>query len=109
MRVLRRAAVFVVLAMVVGAPWGMAAQTHTDVQGRFHGRHVGRGSTVGLLDYLRSLLTGFGIKAGSQVGPLEACPTWDLFCGGEPLGGPQTQNSESGCTIDPLGVCSPGH
>jgi hypothetical protein len=109
MRVLRRAAVFVVLAMVVGATWGRAAQTHTDVHGRSHGRQVGRGSAVGLLDYLRGLLMGIGIKAGSQVGPLEACSTGDPFCGGEPLGGTQTQEGEEGCGIDPLGHCAPGH
>ena len=109
MHVVRRVAAVVVILVVVGAPWALAAQTYTDGHGRDHGQHVSRDGSVGLLDYLWGLVRGFGMKAGSQVVPLEACSNRDPFCGGEPLGGSQAQESDAGCGIDPLGHCSPGH
>lgn len=109
MRVLRRAAVFVVILVVVGAPWALAAQTYTDGHGRDHGQHVNRDSSVGLLDYLWGLLKHLGAKPGLKANPLNACPNGNPVCGGKPIDGAQTQDPEAGCTIDPLGVCSTWH
>ena len=97
MRVLRTAAVLVLLGLTLGAPWASAAQARSDIPQRELKRATP--SALHLLDPWQSLITILLMKAGCRIDPLGHCAP----------GGTQTQDTDAGCTIDPLGRCTPGH
>jgi hypothetical protein len=108
MRVLRRAAVLILLALTLGTPWAGATP------------HRPAGATPQhFLDYLAGLLSDFWLKTGCTVDPLGRCVTGtqiqnpDGGCTVDPLGrcvtSPQTPSTDGGCTMDPNGRCLPGH
>ena len=108
MRTLRRAAVFILLGLILGTPWAGASPPRL---AGFTAQHV--------LDYLGGLLTSFWLKGGCTIDPNGRCVTGtqtqnpDSGCMIDPDGGcaPGTQilSTDSGCTIDPDGRCTPGH
>jgi hypothetical protein len=102
MRVLRIAAVFVVLGMIIGAPWAAAAKprqkAHTQLPMSLS-RNV-----LTLVDYLKRLLASFG--TGDALNLAGICSPESPGCWAT---NGQVQNSEAGCGADPLGSCSPNH
>jgi uncharacterized protein with LGFP repeats len=98
MRTLRRAAVFVLLGLILGAPWSAAL-----------GARPGRVSPeatraepmpLALLQPLWNLLARAWSKEGCTMDPLGRC-----LPGTAPTSDPQT---DEGCRIDPLGGCLAG-
>lgn len=86
MRILRRAAVLILLGLTLGTPWAGASPL----------RPAGA-SSQHFLDYLGGLFTTLWLKGGCIMDPLGRCTP-----------GPQPQNVDGGCTMDPLGRCAPG-
>jgi hypothetical protein len=97
MRVLRRAAVLMVLlGLILGTPGIFAAPARP----REHRPAKTAGwSAVQIFDALWSRIAGW-TKAGLGIDPL-GNPS--------PSNGTPTQNVDAGCTIEPLGQCLPGH
>jgi hypothetical protein len=98
MRVLRRAAVLMVLlGLSLGTPGIFAAparsQAHRPAKTAIR-------SGVSLFEALWRGIVGSWIKAGAGSDPLGSAGSSN---------GSQTQNTEEGCTIEPWGHCSPGH
>ncbi len=94
MRVLRRAAVLILLGLTLGTPWAGASPLRPAAQS-----HPSRRATAQhVLDYLGGLLTSFWLKTGCTIDPNGRCAP-----------GTQTRNIDAGCGMDPLGHCAPGH
>ena len=94
MRVLRRAAVLILLGLTLGTPWAGATPPRPAAQS-----HPPKRATVQhVLDYLGGLLTSFWLKTGCTIDPLGRCAP-----------GTQILQVDGGCTIDPLGRCAPDH
>jgi len=108
MRNFRRAAVFILLGLILGTPWAGASPP----------RPAGITSQH-FFAYLGGLLTSFWLKTGCIMDPNGRCVMGaqtqnpDGGCTIDPLGrcvtGTQTQSTDGGCTMDPLGRCTPGH
>jgi hypothetical protein len=106
MRVRRRAAVLILLALTLGTPWAEASPLRP-----------ARATSQVFLDYLDGLLTSFWLKGGCTVDPNGRCVTGSQpqkgGCTMDPDGrcvtGTQIQNPDGGCTIDPDGRCAPSH
>ncbi len=107
MRIVRRAAVLILLALSLGTPWAGASPL------RLKGstpRHV--------LDSLGGLLASLWLKGGCVIDPLGRCApgappqSTDSGCTMDPLGrcapGAQNPTTDGGCTMDPDGRCAPG-
>ncbi|MEO6193811.1 MAG: hypothetical protein ABIS20_12435, partial [Thermoanaerobaculia bacterium] len=95
MRVPRKAAVLVLLALSLGTSGLFAAKAPSE------GRpaKTATRSAAHLFDALWGRVTGVWIKEGCRIDPLGRCST-------NPA--PQTQPADAGCGSDPLGRCSPG-
>ncbi len=101
MRVVRRAAVLILLGLSLGFPGASLAKARPEKT-----PPQTRGAALNALDLLNSLshfLTRLGFKADCSIDPLGQCMA------STPAPGAQTQNTEAGCGMDPLGACSPGH
>ena len=124
MRVLRRAAVFVLLGLILGAPWAAALEARPDGVPR-QATWAAR-STLDILHPLWNLLARVWNKEGCTIDPLGGCvpkadsgaqaTTSKEGCRMDPLGGclPGTTptngvQGDEGCTMDPLGRCGPSH
>lgn len=99
MRVLRRAAVLMVLlGLSLGTPGIFAAPARSRTH---HPAKMAAWSGGRLFEAMWRGLAGW-IKSGPGIDPL-----------GSPQAGPtngsQTQNIDAGCEIDPLGRCASGH
>jgi hypothetical protein len=97
MPALRRAAVLVLLGLILAAPWAAALEARSERAPQEATREAR--SPLDLVHSFWSLLA----EAWSKEG-----------CAGDPLGGcaPRTApttgvQSDAGCTIDPLGGCRP--
>ena len=93
MRILRVAAVLILLGLSLGTSGASAAKARSE--GRPRPARTVLGSTAQLWDLVR----GFWIKEGCRIDPLGRCL---------PSPAPQTQNTDAGCVIDPWGRCSLG-
>jgi hypothetical protein len=96
MRVLRKAAVLVLLGLSLGTSGVFAAQAQSEGP-----RHPAKVVTPGA-SYIAPVwhrFVGLWLKAGCTINPLGQCHS---------IPGTQSQ-SDSGCGIDPLGRCSSGH
>src|SRR5436305_13655379 len=93
MRVLRRAAVLILLGLNLGTPWAGATPPRSAAQS-----HPSRRATAQhVLDYLSGLLTSFWLQGGCTIDPDGRCAP-----------GTQLLNADEGCTLDPNGRCAPG-
>jgi hypothetical protein len=100
MRVLRRAAVLMVLlGLSLGTPGIFAAQARSAAR---RPAKTAVWSSVHLLDALWGRIVGGWIKAGLGSDPLGSPQAGSA-------NGAQTQNLEAGCTINPWGQCLSGH
>ena len=99
MRTLRRAAVFVLLGLILGAPWAAALEARPERAPHEVTRPAR--SALDLLQPLWNLLARAWNKEGCRIDPLGGC-----IPGSAPTNGVQ---ADEGCTIDPLGRCVPGH
>jgi hypothetical protein len=98
MRVLRRAAVLMVLlGLSLGTPGIFAAPARS--QAHRPAKTAVR-SGVQLFEAVRSGIAGVWLKAGCTINPWGQCQASPA---------PQTQNADTGCTIEPWGYCLPGH
>lgn len=100
MRVLRRAAVLMVLlGLSLGTPGIFAAPAHPRAH---HPAKTAAWNGGRLFEAVWHRVAENWLKAGLGSDPL-----------GSPQAGPtngsQTQNVDAGCTIEPLGQCLPGH
>ncbi|HEV7505334.1 MAG TPA: hypothetical protein VGS07_10515 [Thermoanaerobaculia bacterium] len=108
MRILRRAAVLILLGLTLGTPRAGASPPRPAAS-----------TTQHVLHYLAGFLSGFWLKTGCIVDPNGRCAldtqtrNPDGGCTIDPDGrctpGVQTQSTDTGCTMDPLGRCAPGH
>jgi len=97
MRVLRRAAVLMVLlGLSLGTPGIFAAPARSQAP---RPAKTASWSAVQIFDVLWSRIAGW-TKAGLGSDPLGSP---------NPSNGTPTQNIDAGCTIEPLGQCLPGH
>jgi len=97
MRVVRTAAVLLVLTLILGAPGAYAAPASSSAR-------AASGNEI--LHQLWGLLTSFWSQAGCRIDPLGGCaPSPNEGCRLDPLGGCAPSPNE-GCEIDPLGRCS---
>ena len=98
MRVLRRAAVLMVLlGLTLGTPGIFAAPARS----RAHRPAKTAGwSGVHLFEAVWSRIAVEWLKAGCTINPWGQCQASPA---------PQTQNLDAGCGIEPLGQCLPGH
>lgn len=96
MRVPRKAAVLVLLALSLGTSGLFAAKAPSE------GRpaKAATRSAVHRLEILWRRVTGVWIKEGCRIDPWGQCSTSTA---------PPTQNADVGCGMDPWGRCSPGH
>jgi hypothetical protein len=96
MRVPRKAAVLVLLALSLGTSGLFAAKAPPE------GRpaKTATRSTAHLLETLWGRVAGVWTKEGCRIDPWGQCSTSTA---------PQTQNTDAGCGSDPLGRCSPDH
>ena len=107
MRILRRAAVLILLALLLGTPWAGASQSPRIA------------SPPSFLASLGGLLTSFWLEGGCTLDPLGLCaPSTQTLqvdggCTIDPNGrcapSTQTLQVDGGCTIDPNGRCAPDH
>lgn len=95
MRVPRKAAVLVLLALSLGTSGLFAAKAPSE--GR--SAKAATRSAAHLFDTLWSRVAGVWSKAGCGIDPLGQCSTSTA---------PSTQNADVGCGMDPWGRCSPG-
>jgi hypothetical protein len=105
MRVLRKAAVLVLLGLVLGLPWASAADGRPERASGKSMRAVWR--TFDLLTPLWNLLgSGWNkeVFVGDSLGGHAAA---GAGCTIDPLGCPQTPSIDEGCIMDPLGGCVP--
>lgn len=93
MRILRVAAVLVLLGLSLGTSGASAAKARSERSP--HPAKTAIRSAVQLWDLVRDVR----IKAGCGTDPLGRCL---------PSLAPPTQNTDEGCRIDPWGRCSPG-
>ena len=100
MRTLRRAAVFALLGLILGAPWAAALEARPDGVPR-EATGAAR-SALDLLHPLWNLLARAWSKEGCTMDPLGGCTA-----GAETGGATQAPTSKEGCVIDPLGGCRP--
>jgi hypothetical protein len=105
MRNLRRAVVWGVLALALGAPCAYAWETPSKAS--YQARHTEPGNS--LINNLWSFLGRLWKVQPSPAASLAVCATGDEGCGLDPLGGRQTQTVDAGCGIDPWGRCVTGH
>ena len=108
MRILRRAAVLILLGLTLGAPWAGAAPPRPAAQNHLSSRSS---TPKNFLSYLSGLLTSFWLKGGCTIDPNGRCaPGSETGCTIDPNGRctPRTQNLlDGGCTLDPDGGCIP--
>lgn len=108
MRIVRRAAVLILLGLTLGTTaWAGASPLRLAGSTPHH-----------VLDYLGSFLSSLWLKGGCTIDPDGRCapsaPAQGTGggCTVDPLGrcapGTQTQSTDTGCTMDPLGRCAPG-
>jgi hypothetical protein len=97
MRVLRSAAVLILLGLSLGTSGAAAAKARPEIPSR---SSTATRSAPGLFAPLWRRVTGAWAKEGCAIEP------WGR-CGISNLGGTPTQ--DAGCTINPWGSCSPGH
>jgi len=93
MRAFRRAAVLVLLGLILGAPWAVALEARPE-----RVPHEAT-SALDLFHSFGSLLARAWNKAGCALGG----------CAAGAEAGAQTPTSKEGCAGDPLGGCTPGH
>ena len=121
MRVLRRAAVLMILlGLCLGTP-GTFAKPRSEAP---RPASTAGWSAVQLFDALWSRLAGWvkaglgsdplgspraGATSGSQPQDTKEGPRIDPLGSPSPSNGAQTQSIDEGCTIEPLGQCLPGH
>jgi hypothetical protein len=104
MRVVRTAAVLLVLTLALGAPGAFAASTSPPARAASGGE---------ILHQLWGLLTSFWSQEGCRLDPLGGCaPAPNAGCEIDPLGKCSTSSSakisppptlDEGCELDPLG------
>jgi hypothetical protein len=100
MRVLRRAAVLILLGLSLGTSGAAAAKARPEIPPR-PARAATR-SALGLFAPLWRRVTGAWAKEGCGLEP------WGR-CGTSTPGGTPNQDTDAGCGIEPWGRCSPGH
>jgi hypothetical protein len=96
MRVLRRAAVLVLLGLSLETTGVYAVQ----LMGPPRSMKTASPGTLHFLDTLWRNVTGIRIKAGCTINPWGQCVASSTS---------PPPNTDAVCTINPLGGCSPGH
>jgi hypothetical protein len=86
MRIVRKAAVPILVALTLGTPWAGASPLRLTGPTPHH-----------VLDYLGGLLASLWLKTGCTIDPNGRCAP-----------GAPAQTTNGGCTVDPDGHCSPG-
>jgi len=107
MRIVRRAAVLILLGLTLGTPWAGASPLR-----------LAEATPRRVLDYLGGLLASLWLNGGCTIDPDGHCAPGapvqgtNTGCTMDPNGrctpGTQNPGTDGGCTIDPLGRCAPG-
>jgi len=114
MRILRKAAVVLLLGALLGVS---AAPASGGRQASRSGSRSNHRVALSFLEALEHLFTIAWGKTGCKIDPLGACingsaavPTGETGCGIDPFGRCATSTAESdiGCMIDPFGHCAAG-